>query len=157
MRDGARGPRGLRFQFGDPSMTDQATLTRMLQAFHTSPAIQALHLRDASVAADGSVSATMPLNPDQERFPGSNQFHGGPLAALIDTIGDLAVAIQVDGPVPTVNLRIDYLKPAFGPHLIATSRVRRLGKSLAVTDIDVVDGTGALVAIGRGTYSTKVG
>ncbi len=156
MRDGARAPAGSVFIWRT-YMTDTATLSRMLAAFQTSPAIQALNLVDAGIAADGSVHATMPLNPDQERFPGSNQFHGGPLAALIDTIGDLAVAVQVDGPVPTVNLRIDYLKPAFGPHLVASARVRRLGKSLAVTDIDVTDGTGALVAIGRGTYSTKVG
>ncbi|TAD88236.1 MAG: PaaI family thioesterase [Alphaproteobacteria bacterium] len=138
-------------------MTDSATLARVFASFQTSPAIASLALFDVAMEPDGAVRASMPLGAQQERFPGSNQFHGGPVAALIDTIGDLAVAVAVDGPVPTVNLRIDYLKPALAPHLTASARVRRLGKSLAVTDIEVTDATGALVALGRGTYSTRVG
>jgi acyl-coenzyme A thioesterase PaaI-like protein len=34
------------------------------------------------------------------------------------------------------------------------SRVRRAGKSVGVADVDVFDEKGALLAIGRGTYST---
>jgi uncharacterized protein (TIGR00369 family) len=40
-----------------------------------------------------------------------------------------------------MNIRIDYLKPAMGPELVATARVRRLGRSVAVADVDVTDAT----------------
>ena len=46
---------------------------------------------------------------------------------------------MVGGGVPTINLRIDYLKPAVGDALIAKARVRRAGKTVAVVDIDVSD------------------
>jgi acyl-coenzyme A thioesterase PaaI-like protein len=38
--------------------------------------------------------------------------------------------------------------------LNAVGIVRRLGKSVGVVDVDVFDDRGALVAIGRATYST---
>ncbi|MCU0946013.1 MAG: PaaI family thioesterase [Rubritepida sp.] len=135
-------------------MSDFETI---VAGFLTSPAIAALGLSDVARAEDGSVSATLPLLPASERMPGSGQFHGGPIASFIDTVGDLAVAAAVGGGVPTINLRVDYLKPATGPALRAVARVRRLGRSVAVTDIDVTDAKGALVAIGRGTYGTQTG
>ena len=56
--------------------------------------------------------------------------------------------------LPTVNFRVDYLRPAVDTALVAVSRVRRAGKSVGVADVDVFDEKGALLAIGRGTYST---
>ena len=82
---------------------------------------------------------------------------GGPIAAFIDIVGDFAIGILVGGGVPTINLRIDYLKPAVGEALTASARVRRRGRTVAVIDIDVVDAKGSLVAIGRGTYSPNRG
>ena len=63
----------------------------------------------------------------------------------------------VGGGVPTMNLRIDFLKPAVGDGLNAVAKVRRKGRSAAVVDIDVSDDKGSLVAIGRGTYVPLVG
>ena len=59
--------------------------------------------------------------------------------------------------VPTINFRTDYLRPAGGDHLTATAGVRQAGRSIAVVDIDVHDENGKLIAVGRGTYSTRVG
>ena len=61
------------------------------------------------------------------------------------------------GGVPTINIRIDYLKPAVGDALVAVSRVRRTGRTVTVVDIDVLNEQDTLVAIGRGTYATLVG
>ena len=97
------------------------------------------------------------MRPEMERTPGSGQWHGGPIAALIDTAGDFAVVLSVKSGVPTINFRTDYLKPAFTPVLIATATVRRAGKTVGVVDVDVTDDTGQLLAVGRGTYSTKAG
>jgi len=59
--------------------------------------------------------------------------------------------------LPTINFRVDYLRPAVGTALLATARVRRAGKSVGVVDVDVADDAGRVVAIGRCTYSTLAG
>jgi len=100
------------------------------------------------------VTMRTPMRPEFERRPGSKQWHGGVIASVIDTVGDFAVGMMVGRGLPTVNFRVDYLKPAVDTALIAVSRVRRAGKSVGVADVDVFDEKGALLAIGRGTYST---
>jgi uncharacterized protein (TIGR00369 family) len=138
-------------------MSQAITIEALFAGFLRSPCIRHLGIERAEQLPDGAVRAVMPLKPEHERMPGTNQFHGGPIAAFIDTVGDLAVGIFAGGGVPTMNIRIDYLKPAMGPELVATARVRRLGRSVAVADVDVTDATGALVAIGRGSYVPIVG
>ena len=102
------------------------------------------------------VTMTIPMRPEFERGAGTGQWHGGPLAAIIDTVGDYALIMALGRPLPTVNIRVDYLKPAVTPMLTATATVRRAGKSVGVVDIDLHDAKGSLVAIGRATYSTLV-
>jgi len=133
--------------------------TAEIQAmFDRSPFIAFLGCRVVAVdAAADSLTVEMPMRPELERRPDSGQFHGGPIAALIDTVGDFAVALRLGGGVPTINFRTDYLRPATGAALTATARTRRLGRSVAVVDIDVHDGDGRLVAVGRGTYSSQLG
>ena len=124
--------------------------------FDSSPFISGLDLQFQSLNYDAMVlTVLMPLNSSMERRAGTKQFHGGPIASFIDTVGDYAVGMMVGGGVPTINIRIDYLKPAVGDALTATARVRRMGRSVAITDIDVFDENNALVAIGRGTYFPK--
>jgi hypothetical protein len=41
--------------------------------------------------------------------------------------------------------------------LTAVARVRRVGKTTAVVDIEVIDNDNKLVALGRGAYSSTVG
>jgi uncharacterized protein (TIGR00369 family) len=94
------------------------------------------------------------MRPEFERRPGSKQWHGGVIASLIDTAGDFAVGMMVGRGLPTVNFRVDYLRPAIDTALIAVSRVRRAGRSVGVADVDVFDEKGSLLAVGRGTYST---
>lgn len=99
----------------------------------------------------------MPLSPEIERRAGTQQFHGGALASLIDVVGDFTVGMAVGGGVPTMNLRIDYLRPAIGAYVDASAVVRRMGKTSAVVDIDVASPDGKLVAVGRGTYVPVTG
>ncbi len=126
--------------------------------FDRSPFIGFLGLKVLAVDhAKSTFSARMPLRPELERRPGTRQFHGGPVASFIDTVGDYAIGMLVGGGVPTINLRIDYLRPSMGDYLDATAIVRRAGKSTAVIDIDVFGPDGKLVAVGRGTYSPQTG
>jgi uncharacterized protein (TIGR00369 family) len=123
-----------------------------------SPFIAFLGVRVEAVDAEaGSVTMTMPARPELERGGGAGQFHGGPIAAFIDIVGDFAVAVKVGGGVPTINLRIDYLRPSTGARLTGIATARRIGRTVGVVDIDVTDTEGRLTAIGRGSYSTTVG
>jgi len=93
------------------------------------------------------------MRPEFERLAGSGQWHGGPIAAAIDIVGDYALAMLIGKPLPTINLRVDYLRPGKDT-LTLVSLVRRSGKSVGVVDVDVRNETGELVAIGRANYST---
>jgi uncharacterized protein (TIGR00369 family) len=99
----------------------------------------------------------LPMRPEFERRPDSGQYHGGVIASLIDTAGDYALAMRIGNIVPTVNFRTDFLRPASHTELKATARVRRIGKTIAVVDIDVHDADHRLIAIGRGTYIPQAG
>lgn len=98
-----------------------------------------------------------PMRPEFERRKGSGQWHGGPIAAIIDTVGDYALAMLVGQPLPTINFRVDYLRPAVNSGITAIAAVRRNGKSVGVVDVDVLDDGKNLIAIGRATYSTLRG
>ena len=94
------------------------------------------------------------MRPEFERGRGSGQWHGGPIAAIIDTVGDYALVMLLGRPLPTVNFRVDYLRPAIDTALIVTATVRRSGRLVGVVDIDVANEAGQLLAIGRATYAT---
>ena len=100
------------------------------------------------------ITIRTPMRPEFERGAGTGQWHGGPIAAVIDTVGDYAAALVLERTLPTVIFRVDYIRPAVATALNAVGTVRRLGKSFGVVDVDVFDDQGVLVAIGRATYST---
>ena len=106
-------------------------------------------------AALGEVTLRAPWRAEFERGPGTLQWHGGPLAALIDIAGDFALIARLGRGIPTIDLRIDYLRPAIDTDLTATARTLRAGRSVGVVDISLHDKHARLVAVGRGTYSTK--
>jgi len=95
------------------------------------------------------------MRPEFERIAGAGQWHGGPIASAIDVTGDYALAMLIGSPLPTIGFSVDYLRPASGS-LTLTGRVRRRGKTVGVVDVDVRDESGALVAVGRASYSTAV-
>ncbi len=111
---------------------------------------------EAADAEAGSVRVAMPFRPELERGEGTGQFHGGAIASLIDTAGDFALVMSVGGAVPTINFRVDYLRPSKGDRLVAEAHVRRAGRTVGVVDVDVLDADGKLVAVGRGCYGTFV-
>ncbi|MBV9860634.1 MAG: PaaI family thioesterase [Alphaproteobacteria bacterium] len=94
------------------------------------------------------------MRPEFERGRGTGQWHGGPIAAIIDTVGDFALVMLLGRPLPTINFHVDYLRPAIGTALLATARVRRNGRSVGTVDIDVANEAGDIVAIGRACYAT---
>src|SRR5262245_12541981 len=68
---------------------------------------------------DGALTIVMPFKQELQRGPGSDQFHGGPIAALIDTAACFALVQSAGESVPTVNFRTDFLRPAVNTSLTA--------------------------------------
>ena len=79
--------------------------------------------------------------------------HGGILATIVDLTADWALTSRVGGAVPTVDLRVDYHRPAKGD-LRAVGQVMKYGRTTSVSEAKVFDSDGALVASGRGVYLT---
>ena len=131
------------------------TISELQANLDRSPFIAFLGLKvvEADPARE-QVTMTCTMRPEFERGAGTGQWHGGPLAAIIDTVGDYALVMALRRGLPTINFRVDYLRPAINTGLVITARVRRAGKSVGVVDVDVFDDRKALVAVGRGAYST---
>ena len=94
------------------------------------------------------------MRPEFERGRGTGQWHGGPIAAIIDTVGDYALVMLLGRPLPTINFRVDYLRPAIDTALIVTATVQRNGRLVGIVDVDVANEAGQKLAIGRATYAT---
>ena len=131
------------------------TIAELQASLDRSPFISFLGLKvlEADPTSE-QVTMTCSMRPEFERGAGTGQWHGGPLAAIIDTVGDYALVMALRRGLPTINFRVDYLRPAINTGLVITARVRRAGKSVGVVDVDVFDDRKALVAVGRGAYST---
>lgn len=107
-------------------------------------------------ASPGRAVLEIPPNEDFVGNPFIPAVHGGIVAALIDLAGGAALFVDLQFPTPTIDMRVDYLRPAFaGKSLRAEARVKSLGKTVAFVDIDVTDEDGRLVATGRCVYSVK--
>ncbi|WP_255169861.1 PaaI family thioesterase [Natrononativus amylolyticus] len=79
--------------------------------------------------------------------------HGGVTFTLADTVGGAALVSLVDQPVPTIDMRIDYLSAGTGD-LSAEADVVRAGGDVGVVDVDVYAEDDTLIANARGVYKT---
>ena len=105
-------------------------------------------------AEEGLVEIRLPFREDFLRLDGSDWFHGGIVSALADIAGAYAVVTVVgEGGGATIDLRIDWLKPARKGDLLVTGRVVKTGRTICVADIEVRDAASALVAVARGTFT----
>ncbi len=85
---------------------------------------------------------------------GQAAWHGGVLASLIDIAGDYAVALHLERGVPTIDLRVDYLRMARGASILAEARAVKVGRRVALADVMLrEEETGREIAAGRGVYS----
>ena len=78
-------------------------------------------------AEDGAVEMRLPWRDELGRADGSDWFHGGVISALIDIAGDYAIASKLGRGVPTIDLRVDYLRPARRGDLRALARAVKVG------------------------------
>lgn len=89
--------------------------------------------------------------------------HGGVISAVLDVTGGFAIMLalhkeprpgeKLEFPnIGTIDLRVDFLRPGRGKHFVASSRVVRLGKRIAVTHMELENDEGELIASGSAAY-----
>lgn len=91
----------------------------------------------ASRLERGRADLRLPFRPELVGNPMVPALHGGTLSALADTAGGAAVfsAVEPGDVVSTIDLRIDYLRPAAEVHTVAEAQVVRLGGRVGVSRI----------------------
>ena len=105
-------------------------------------------------AEKGIVEIRLPFRDEFLRSDGSDWLHGGIVSALADIAGDYAVITETSAGVPTIDMRVDYLRPARRGDLTALARTVRVGRTVSVADIEIRDAGGTLVAVGRACYAS---
>ncbi|MBG0777098.1 MAG: PaaI family thioesterase [Desulfovibrionaceae bacterium] len=87
--------------------------------------------------------------------------HGGVISMLVDTAGGCAVwsMCNMDDRIATIDLRVDYLKPAQNCDLIADASVKLLGNRVGNVHIQLyADGKPhRILAEGRAVYNIRRG
>jgi len=113
------------------------------------------------------VRAHITMKPELIGHFTHQRLHGGVISATLDAMGGLAVMaaigarhldeppltrLQRFGKLGTIDLRIDYLRPATGLSFQATAQVLRLGSRVASTRMEFLDAEGRLLSCGAGAY-----
>ena len=85
--------------------------------------------------------------------------HGGILCDIADAAMGIAYASALgEGEsFTTLELKINFFKPVWTSHLTATARIVKRGKTVGMTECDVFDETGSLVARASSTCLTLSG
>ena len=96
-----------------------------------------------------------------------NRLHGGVISAGLDAMAGIAVmaaigARHMDEPpmqrlhrfarLGTIDLRIDYLRPAISEHFELRAEVMRLGSRVASTRMEFLGANGELMSTGTAAY-----
>ena len=87
----------------------------------------------------GTATLVLPFRPELVGNPFVPALHGGTISALADTAGGAAVFSATDAGdrVSTIDVRIDYLRPAALVDCVAVAEVVRLGGRVGVARIRV--------------------
>ncbi|WP_302082605.1 PaaI family thioesterase [Salinibaculum rarum] len=108
---------------------------------------------EVTTAEDGHAEGHIEMHEDLSWNEDRVMAHGGVTFTLADTVGGAALVSMVDQPVPTIDMRIDYLEAGTGD-LRAEADVAREGGDVGVVDVDVYAEDGTRVADARGVYKT---
>ncbi|UFU02818.1 PaaI family thioesterase [Ruania suaedae] len=137
----------------ETTLVDSATVERLL----TTPAYHRWLGLELVRAAPGEVEIALQCRGELTADVDGSYVHGGILATLLDVAGDFALVTELGVGLPTIDLRVDYLRPARPTdRLLAVGTVVRKGRSLGVADAVVTNGDGKKLAVARGLYSTAV-
>jgi uncharacterized protein (TIGR00369 family) len=113
------------------------------------------------------VKARIDMKPELIGHFSFNRIHGGVISAGLDAMAGLAVMAAIgarhmaESPMQrlqrfsklgTIDLRIDYLRPAIGEWFELRAQVMRLGSRVASTRMEFLGADGKLLSTGSGAY-----
>jgi uncharacterized protein (TIGR00369 family) len=136
-------------------MTAPSAAYSVAEALGRAPFHRLLHLdcvREDS--ASGRIRLGLALRPELMRSDSGDGLHGGAIASLIDVAAFYPVRLAAGRSGATVGLSVDYLRPVTGARAEAEARVVRSGRTQALADVEVFDGT-TLVAVGRARFALE--
>jgi acyl-coenzyme A thioesterase PaaI-like protein len=125
-----------------------------------------LGLRIDSLAGD-AVRGHLAMRPELIGHFTHHRLHGGVISAALDAMGGLAVMAAIGarhlddppaerlrrfGKLGTIDLRVDYLRPATGGLFKLEAEVLRLGSRVASTRMGFHDVAGKLLATASAAY-----
>ncbi len=123
-------------------------------------------LRIGEVTA-GGVHGSLQMKPELIGHYAHHRLHGGVISATLDAMAGLAIMAAIgarhmdESPAQrmqrfaklgTIDLRVDYLRPATGAGFALSAEVLRLGSRVATTRMDFRDAAGELLASGAAAY-----
>jgi uncharacterized protein (TIGR00369 family) len=125
-----------------------------------------LGLHIAQLRPDGVVGR-IAMRPELVGHYSFNRLHGGVISAGLDAMGGLAVMAAIGarhmdeapaqrlhrfGKLGTIDLRVDYLRPAIGEEFELRAEVLRLGSRVASTRMEFLGVQGRLLSTASGAY-----
>ena len=130
------------------------------------PFNQVLGLKITSIEPE-QVVGRIEMKPELVGSAAHGRLHGGVISAGLDSMGGLAVMAAIgarhmdEAPAQrlhrfaklgTIDLRIDYLRPAISKSFELRAEVMRLGSRVASTRMEFFGADGKLLASGAGAY-----
>ena len=115
----------------------------------------------------GGVKGSIDMRPELIGHFISNRLHGGVISAGLDAMAGVAVMAAIGarhmdeapaqrlhrfGKLGTIDLRIDYLRPAMGDRFELHANVLRLGSRVATARMEFLGADGTLLATGAAAY-----
>lgn len=101
---------------------------------------------------DGVSVIELPVKVDITQRRGS--VHGGVLATLVDAaIGSAVRSLLNEGEQSaTVELKLNYIRPALGSKLIGKGKIINKGKNLVIGEAEILNDEGKIVTAGMATF-----
>lgn len=141
-----------------------AALTRIFDEMI--PFNRVLGLKITSLKASGA-KGRIDMRPELIGHFVSHRLHGGVISAGLDAVAGVAVMAAIGarhmdeapaqrlhrfGKLGTIDLRIDYLRPATGDRFELRANVLRLGSRVATTRMEFLSADDTLLASGAAAY-----
>ena len=137
---------------------DFTALTELIEdgiPFNAVLGIQVAELRE------GYVKLLVPYRPELVGDTRRSALHGGVISSLVDVCGGFAVwsCCRLEDRIATIDLSVDYLRPALAKDLYAEATVRLLGNRVGNAHVALwSEGCPEVhVAEGRGVYNIRRG
>jgi uncharacterized protein (TIGR00369 family) len=115
----------------------------------------------------GAAQLRLAMRPELVGHHLYGRLHGGVISATLDTVAGLALMVALGekhadedseqvlqrfARLGTIDLRVDYLRPAVGNCFTASAEVLRLGGRVGTTQMRMHDDADRLVATGTAAY-----